>query len=178
MKVKIANFPKGSGSQKIDIQIDKWDTWNMDSTLSKIIYPMLVQLKDSKHGVPSEFCDVGGEDYVGQESFEFYKESHDEAWKEGAKRWDDVLDKMIWAFGQLAYEDYDNQYHHGDAKYDWVITDQTYPNPVTGVQEATYQMVDKNPDEHWYDHVGHRLHEDRIQEGLVLFGKHYRNLWD
>jgi hypothetical protein len=39
-------------------------------------------------------------------------------------------------------------------------------------------MVDKNPDEHWYDHIGHQLHEARIQEGLELFGKYYRNLWD
>jgi hypothetical protein len=85
---------------------------------------------------------------------------------------------MIWSMGQLAFDDYDDKYHHGDAKYDWVITDQTYPNPITGVQEPTYQMVDKNPDEHWYDHVGHKLHEERIQEGLELFGKYFRNLWD
>jgi hypothetical protein len=178
MKVNISNFPKKTDRRKVKIQIDKWDTWNLDGTLAKIIYPCLLQLKATKHGVPGEFCEVGGEDYTDQDSFDFYKETHDEAWKDGAARWDDVLDKMIWSFGQLANEDYDSQYHHGDAKYDWVITDHTFPNPVTGVQEPTYQMVDKNPDEHWYDHVGHKLHEDRIQEGLELFGKYYRNLWD
>lgn len=178
MKIKIGPYPKGRTNRKVDIQIDKFDTWSMDHTIAMIIYPMLLQLKATKHGVPSEFCTVGGEDYAQQDSFEFYKESHDDAWKEGAKRWDDVLDKMIWAFGQLAYEDYDHQYHHGDAKYDWVITNQTFPNPISGKMEATYQMVDKNPDEHWYDSIGHRLHEDRIQEGIDLFGKHFRNLWD
>ena len=85
---------------------------------------------------------------------------------------------MIWSFQQLALEDYDQQYHHGKAQYDWKKTDKTFPNPVTGVDEATYQMVDKNPNEHWYDHVGHKLHEDRIQEGLDLFAKYYRSLWD
>ena len=54
----------------------------------------------------------------------------------------------------------------------------TFPNPITGKVEETYKMVDKNPNEHWYDHVGHMKHEERIQEGLELFGKHFRNLWD
>ena len=177
MKIKIGNFPK-HGEQKVDIQIDPWDTWNMDGTLAKIIYPMLIQLKAVKHGVPSEFCEVGGEDYTEQDSFDFYKETHDDAWKKGAERWDDTLDKMIWSFGQLAYDDYDKQYHHGDAEYDWVESDRTYPNPVTGAIEPTYQMVDKNPGDHWYDHVGHQLHEERIQEGIELFGKYFRSLWD
>jgi hypothetical protein len=177
MKIKISKFPK-YGNQKIDIQIDPWDTWNMDRTLAQIIYPMLLQLKATKHGVPGNFVEVGGEDYSDQNSFDFYKETHDDAWKVGAERWDEILDKMIWSFGQLAYEDYDDKYHHGEAKYDWVKSDKTYPNPITGKIEATYQMVDKNPDEHWYDHVGHMKHEERIQEGLELFGKYFRNLWD
>ena len=179
MKVKIGKYSKRNDSRKINIQIDPWDTWNLDNTLARIIYPALIQLKAEKHGVPNDFVnDVGGEDYAQQESFDFYKESHNESWEKAAKKWDDALDKMIWAFQQLAEADYDSQYHHGKGKYDWVKTDHLYPNPITGKMEATYQMVDKNPDEHWYDHVGHQLHEERIQEGLELFGKYFRNLWD
>jgi hypothetical protein len=44
--------------------------------------------------------------------------------------------------------------------------------------EDKFQMVDKNPTEHWYDGVGHLKHEERIKEGLDLFGKYYRSLWD
>jgi hypothetical protein len=44
--------------------------------------------------------------------------------------------------------------------------------------ENTFKMIDDNPEEHWYDRDGHQLHEDRIQEGLDLFGKHFRSLWD
>jgi hypothetical protein len=44
--------------------------------------------------------------------------------------------------------------------------------------EPLYRMVDKNPNEHWYDSLGHDLHNERIQEGLELFGKHFRDLWD
>ena len=179
MKVEIKNWPKGHKPRKISVQIDPWDTWNMDSTLAKIIYPMLIQLKTEKHGVPADFAnDVGGEDYIDQQSFDFYTETHKESWDIAINRWDEVLDKMIWSFQQLAEGDYDKKYHHGTPEYDWKKTDKLYPNPQTGVMEPTYQMIDKNPNEHWYDFVGHKLHEDRIQEGLELFGKYYRSLWD
>ena len=178
MKVNLGKFPRKSGARKIEVEIEGHDTWSLDHSLAYIILPALIQLKENKHGVPSELADVGGEDWTDQQPFDFYKESHNEAFEEGCKRWDETLDKMIWSFQQLALEDYDQQYHHGKAQYDWKKTDKTFPNPVTGVDEATYQMVDKNPNEHWYDHVGHKLHEDRIQEGLDLFAKYYRSLWD
>jgi hypothetical protein len=179
MKINIGKWPKKSDRRKVSIQIDPWDTWNMDSTLALIIYPMLLQLKETKHGVPSDFVNnVGGESYSDQDSFDFYKDTHEEHWEIAAKQWDEVLDKMIWSFEQIAYKNYDDKYHHGTPDYDWVETDKTFPNPVTGVMEPTYQMVDKNPNEHWYDHVGHKAHEDRIQEGLELFGKYFRALWD
>jgi len=38
--------------QKIEVRIDKYDTWSMDHTLSYIILPMLKQLRATKHGSP------------------------------------------------------------------------------------------------------------------------------
>lgn len=178
MKVNISKYPKGDLDRKVEINIDYFDTWSLDHTLAMIILPALIQLKESKHGVPNDFGNVGGENYQQQTSFEFYEESYSWAFDESCKKWDEVLDKMIWSFQQIAFDDYDSQYHHGTMETDWVKTDKLYPNPITGKMEATYQMVDKNPDEHWYDHVGHLLHEERIQEGLDLFGKYYRSLWD
>ena len=175
MKLNIGKYNKKSDRRKIDIQIDPYDTWSLDSTLALIIYPALIQLKATKQGVPSEFAE---EPATNQECFDFYQESYDDAWKAGLERWDETLDKMIWSFEQLVKGDYDEQYHHGEAEYDWVKTDKQYPNPVTGVLEATYKMVDKNPDAHWYDHVGHMKHDERIQEGLELFGKYFRSMWD
>ena len=179
MKVKIGNFPRKGSRRKINVQIDQFDTWSLDHTLAMIIYPALIQLKETKHGVPSDVVnDVGGEDYAEQRSFEFYQESHDEAWTIASKRWDEILDKMIWSFYQLAHDTYSDKYHHGSSDYDWVKSDKTFPNPITGKVEETFQMVDKDPEAHWYDAEGHLLHEERIQEGLNLFGKYYRSLWD
>lgn len=179
MKVNIKKYTKADPAQRFNIEVEHFDTYNLDHTLALIILPALIQLKATKQGVPSIFVqDVGGEDYADQDSFDFYKESHKEAWEQKIKEWDEVLDKMIWSFQQIALEDYDDKYHHGKAHYDFVKSDKKYPNPISGKMEDTYQMVDKNPNDHWYDHVGHQLHEDRIQEGLDLFGKYYRSLWD
>ena len=177
MKVNIGKYPKNAnGRRKVNVQIDNFDTWNLDHTLALIIYPALLQLKATKQGVPSEFTDdANGSN---QESFDFYSDGYDDAWKLGLERWDETLDKMIWSFEQLLKGDYDDQYNHGEAEYDWVKSDKTYPNPITGKIEATYQMVDKNPNEHWYDSVGHQKHDERIQEGLELFGKYFRSMWD
>ncbi len=179
MKANIGKYPKKGDTRKIDIRIDVHDTWGLDYTLALIIYPALLQLKATKHGVPSEFVDnIGGEDWSMQDSFDFYKESHNEAFEIACKRWDEVLDKMIWSFGELIKGDYEQQYHHGKSEYDFVESDRLFPNPISGKMEKTYQMVDKNPDEHWWDQEGQQLHEQRMAEGFELFGKYYRNLWD
>lgn len=177
MKVRLGPYKKNS-DRKIDVQIDRFDTYSLDHTLAYIILPALIQLRSTKMGVPSEFAEVGGADYDNQDSFDFYKDSHKDAFDERCKEWDKILDKMIWSFQQIVMDDYEDQYHHGKAEYDWVKTDQQITNPVNNKLEDTFQMVDKNPEEHWTDYEGMRKHEERIQEGLELFGKYYRHLWD
>jgi hypothetical protein len=178
MKINIGKYPKKDNNRKIDIKIEKFDTYSMDHTLALIILPMLLQLKTTKHGVPHEFAEVGGEDYSSQECFDFYREDYDEMFNKKILEWDNVLDKMIWSFQQLAMEDYESQYHHGKANFSWEKTDKKFLNPVTGKMESTFQIIDKNPDDHWFDHEGLDLHNKKIQEGLDLFAKYYRNLWD
>lgn len=179
MKVNLGKYPKGAAMRRINVEIEDFDTWALDSTLALVILPALIQLKHTKHGVPSHFTDRIGGDFDNNLVFDFIKEDDDKVFDALCNDWDDILDKMIWSFQQLAIEeDYDSKYHHGKMDIGWKQTEKQYPNPLTGKMEHMYEMVDKNPNEHWYDHVGHRLHEDRIQEGLELFGKYYRNLWD
>ena len=177
MKVKLGKYNNDGSMRRIDVQIDKYDTWSMDHTLANIILPALLQLRATKMGIPAEFADVGGANYDSQQSFEFYEETHNESFDLAVKRWEEVLDKMIWSFQQLALEDYEEQYRHGTPEYDWEKTT-PFVDPVTGKPEEMYKMVDKNPEEHWLDIEGLRMHEERIQEGLELFGKYYRHLWD
>jgi len=81
-----------------EIIIHSWDTWNMDYTLAKIILPMLKQLKATKHGSPN----VDNEDVpinlrAPEEDVLKYK-TLGETDPDFFKRWDWVLDEMIYAF--------------------------------------------------------------------------------
>ena len=174
MKVNIRNYNKGPTVRKIDVQIDKWDTYGLDNTLALIILPALLQLRATKHGVPGEFVD----EQHSQRVFDFIEDDKDEVFEAGVAKWEETLDKMIWSFQQIVDEDHDNIYHHGKMEIDWRPTEKQFLNPLTGKMEHMFEMVDRNPGEHWYDREGHVMHEQRIQEGLELFGKHYRNLWD
>lgn len=98
--------------QKVDIRIDKQDTWSMDSTLAPVILPMLVQLKDTKHGAPN----VDPED-VPQElrpTAEWKKAYEGDGTTDPKffERWDWVLDEMIWAFEQKCRDDWMEDYDY------------------------------------------------------------------
>ena len=158
MKVHIGNPVNNSGDRKISIDVNEDDVWNMDTQLAMIIFPMLLQLKGSQIAIPAQFAeDIGGEDYVEQQSFDFYYNSYSDAFSENAKKWDETLDKMIWSFQQIAYCDYYSKYHH---------------RPEQGKTNMNDNSVNN-----WYDLVGHNEHERRIQEGINLFAQYYRALW-
>lgn len=88
------------------IRIDEYDTWSMDRTLAPIILVMLKQLKESKHGSPGdmpEFDMVSSSiHWNNQLTFPFYAEDDDKAWEAGHKRFDEIMDKMIWSFEQYS----------------------------------------------------------------------------
>lgn len=164
MKVNIGKFPKNA-HRRIKVDIEKFDTYNVDHTLALIILPMLLQFRETHHGLPNEFVDTSGEDYHRQQSFDFYRDSQ-ESFDKAIERWHNILDKMIWSFYQIIIDD-DRKYHHGSPSYASIKQ-----------SDGMYRMIDKNPDDHWYDSVGHQMYEDRIKEGLELFGKYYKSLWD
>ena len=159
MKVYIGNWPKNPAKErKVDIRIDKWDTWSMDNTLSLIIEPMLKQLKATKNGYPCVGTDVPN--------------SCENCNCETS--WNQILDKMIFAFESLN-NDYEDQYHSGECDFIWT------PVNVKGeeVSDGEYRRMDNGPNHtHKFDVEGYRAHSEKIQEGLELFGKHFRSLWD
>ena len=91
--------------QKIKIRIDRQDTWSMDHTLAPIILPMLVQLKETKHGAPFvDYEDVPEELRPEPEWYEKYSKNG-ETDPDFFKRWDWVMDEMIYAFDCKANKD-------------------------------------------------------------------------
>ena len=143
------------------VKLDYWDTWSFDHTLADIILPGLRQLQATKHGAPF----VDDED-VPEELRSTSAPAKENEWDTDSnhfKRWDWVLDEMIWAFEQKVNDEADSQFFDhsecGDIK-DFL----------------------KNPNEHFsktkYDREGHEAWQKRKANGFRLFGKYYEALWD
>jgi len=87
------------------IRIDPWDTWSMDHTLAPIILPMLKQLKATKQGAPDvDFEDVPEELLPTDEEIKAYQRDGSTD-KNFFKRWEYVMDEMIYAFDCKANKD-------------------------------------------------------------------------
>ena len=146
--------------RKPKIKIHNYDTWSMDYTLSIIILPMLNQLRDTKHGSP----------YIDVEDAPTIDKGEDDGYGSDTKihdRWTWVLDEIIWTFEQLVNQDANSQFHSGESDIYWEKK-----------EDGTSEMKLGPNDTHKYDKEGHAVWNDRIENGLRLFGKYYRELWD
>lgn len=100
-------------SRSVRIRIDAYDTWSMDHTLALIVLPMLSQLKATKHGSPN----VDDEDVPPElraSAAPLLKNSWDLD-ENFHRRWEYVIDRMIWSFEQLVLEDDSIYYYDGGA---------------------------------------------------------------
>lgn len=163
------------------VKIDRYDTWNMDSSLALIVLPMLKQLKGTKHGsqtvdiedVPEHLRTTSTEEWDDQKTFNFYQE-HEVKEGEGDvhARWNWVLDEMIFAFESFG-NDWEAKYYSGkfDMKSEACEWDEN--------GKATLFTMVPGPDHtSEFDHEGMKKENDRIDNGLRLFGKYFRGLWD
>ena len=158
------------------IKIDRWDSWNIDSTLSPIILPLLKQLQETKHGsaqvdledVPEELRAQGHQEYDGQKVFDFYHENNDNNdYDLVHKRWDWVLGEMIFAFEHLVDQTWEEKYRSGEHDITW-----------TKLENGCSQMGHGPNDTYKCDYDGLAAEWKRVDNGLMLFGKYFRNLWD
>lgn len=155
MYTVIGPYKDDDTARQIDIRIDKFDTWSMDHTLALIIVPMLKQLKATKHGAP----------YVADEDVPEHLRSTaapplENGWDvddNHFKRWDWVLDEMIWAMEQIVKDDESEFYDHSEVDN-------------TSIDSWVKSMK--------IDREGLQAYHERIQNGCRLFGVHFQNLWD
>jgi len=125
----------------------------MDSTLAYIILPMLIKLKEDKHGSPNvDDVDVP----------ESLKCEDNSDWEKHEARWRYILDELIWTFTQLHPDnDWEEQYTTGTVDY-LVKNDSLEHGPKHTAK---------------FDKEGWIIHNERIQRGCILFGKYYQALW-
>ena len=157
------------------VKIDNYDTWSMDSTLTPIILPMLKQLKETKHGAPfTEDEDVPERLRSTTKLAQKAKKNDWDSDGNHFKRWDWILDEMIWAFEQLADDEWEAQFHTGTSDIVWVPSKEL---DAKG-KPVTYEMKKGPKDTRKWDKKGYNKHSARIDNGTRLFGKYFRALWD
>ena len=153
---KLCNWIDKRRSRHIYVRIDRWDTWSMDHTLAYIITPMLKQLNATKHGAPQvDDSDVPVE--LWSTNAEPKQDEYDVD-SNHFKRWDWVMQEMIWAFEQQTKDD---------------DTDEFYTHPTerfSSLQEMIENIT--------VDREGLDKHQARKANGFRLFCKYYQGLWD
>jgi len=151
--------------RKVNIKIDDYDVWSMDSTLALIIVPMLKKLRKTKHGAP--FVDLKDV----PKKLHPPKDQKDN-WKNGDvdethhARWDWILDEMIWAFEQVN-EDWEAQYTTGE-----------YDLRFEKIEGSSCSELKTGPNHTAVtDWKAREAHQKRMENGFRLFGKYYQALW-
>jgi hypothetical protein len=155
--------------RKVKVQIDPWDTWNMQDTLGYIIRPMLVKLKAEQHGAPY----IDPKDCPPElQPAKLTKKEKDAGTTDSThfERWDWVLDEIIFAFNTLpggANENWEDEFFKGEYDWQW-----------KKLEDGMSEMVEGPKHTAEVDWDGRKKVEERIQNGFALFGKYYQQLWD
>jgi len=157
------------------VKIDPWDTWSMDSTLAYIILPMLKQLKETQHGAGYVY-----DDDVPEELKSTSAPPKEDEWATDDnhfKRWEWVLDEMIFAFKCTIDDSWEDEFRLG--KIDMIFVPIDNDGNEVPKEESKFSEMRHGPN-HTYkcDYDGMKKVQDRIDNGYRLFGKYYRNLWD
>lgn len=117
------------------------DIWSLDYTVAKFSLPRLIRLKEVMHGVPNSMFEPLPE---GEYNY------NEEQMAVAIKKWNEVLDEIIFAMDYIA----------NCREHDY-YPKKTWPEKTTKEDYVELHAV-----------------EERVQKGLILFGTYFRNLWD
>ena len=161
MFVKIGPYPDGDEERKVEIQIDNYDSWNCDHTISLIALPLLKQLKEQKQGAP--WVDDEDVPEVLRSTSAKPKENEYDIDEFHFARWEYVLDCILWSLEQHAnYDKEEDKFFH------WDETQQTSEGSAMNDLGLGKCKIDKE---------GLEAYHARKQKGFVLFGKYLQNCW-
>ena len=157
------------------VKIDRWDTWSMDHTLAYIVLPMLKQLNATKQGAP--FVDDEDVPEELKSTSAPPKENEYDTDANHFKRWDWVMNEMIFAFECELDDTWEDKFRSGEHDILWVPVDAEGNEVPRGDHKFTEMRRGPN-DTYKCDYDGMKVVQDRIQNGFRLFGKYYQGLWD
>jgi hypothetical protein len=153
---KFTKWIDSKKKRKIYVKIDKWDSWSADVTLAYIILPLLKEVKLKKNGspivddedVPDSLKSTSAKPLSHEETMRGYIDEYFHL------RWDYVIDEIIFAFENIVDDSWEDKF------YDFEEND----------ENGLPKIVN-------FDHENFLIYQDRINNGLRLFGKYYKCLW-
>tara|TARA_R110000868_G_scaffold25423_11_gene99276 strand:- start:22520 stop:23170 length:651 start_codon:yes stop_codon:yes gene_type:complete len=159
----------GTQKRKVEVRIDDSDVFGMNHTLSYIILPMLKMIKDDKQGAP----------YIPDEDVPEHLKSTAAPPKENDwdtddnhfKRWDHVLDCMIWSFQEL-HDDFPGEEETWTQKGEIADQGKMFDGPN---EDGNYTLKWKTKP--ILDKDANAAYHARLDHGFLMFGKHFTKLW-
>ena len=154
------------------------DVWSIDYWFMRIMPKMLVDLKKNLHGCPAQFTTrEDGTEYQDVDK--------------GVKDWEDVLDRMIFCFREMNDDtcSMENEFHDEFFKQ-WNKPNEGKPwkdrfipceeDEHKGYYRLITGEVEPELDENYHKKsLEIEAYKESMQnEGLALFCKYFRNLWD
>jgi hypothetical protein len=165
--------------RKVKVHVDRWDVWNANETLAHVILPVLERLRETKQGAPFVDLEDVPKKLRGEKLTKKQRENG-EVGDDHFKRWDYVLDAMIWSFQEIANDmPGEEEFSTGERDVMWTPVDEKGNEVSEDYDGVKFYRMDKGPnDTHQFDKKGFDKYNKRIDEGLRLFGKYYRALWN
>lgn len=153
------------------VKIDGFDAWNADHTLALIILPVLKKIKESKAGIPGTWKEDAPQEFWDDEEDINNDENSEYSFNE--KRWEWILNEMIFAFNCMVDDSWEQKFHSGKIDFNFVATEERDEKG----KPLYYEIVDGPKHTHKFDSDGYNEVQKRIWNGLRLFGKYYQSLW-
>lgn len=147
------------------VKIHNKDMYNLCDDLAKIIHPCLLKFKEKSTGSFNvEDSDVPAR--IKSTSAPKPKEFDLDDFHE--KRYDYVLDEMIWSFKEIV-DGYpgEEKFHSGNIDISFIPIKNSKYSEISIGEKDTYK----------FDNSGFQVYNERIENGLRLFGKYFRGLW-
>lgn len=168
MEVKIKRYKSGENKgsvRKNEVKIEYHDTWSADWTIAQIVHPLLIQLKETKHGSPLVEDEDVPEELRSTSCAP--KENEWDADENHFKRWDWVLQEMIFAMQEIAN---DNENEPEMFKRVGEMVSEENPDGTFTMVSSGFEIIPEMKEPNLQYH-------ERIQNGCRLFGKYFTALW-
>jgi hypothetical protein len=185
MKVYMGRYPKDHNKErKIEVRIDNYDLWGLDETLALIITPALKKLKEIKQGAP--FVDDDDVPDELKSTSTLPKENDWDTDSNHFKRWDWVLDEMIFAFESHSM-DWEDQFWSGESDFQFLkedidtsnMTEEQLSEVKKIFPDLKHTQIIKGPNDTLvHDREGSEKYSNRMANGRRLFAKYYNGLWN